>query len=564
MCGIVGAVLVHSGPPTRIPTDLLHHRGPDDHGVREARLPWGSAFIGATRLSIVDATGPVPVPGFFEHVGVLIAFNGEVYNWRELRRELTNGIPWETQCDTEVVAHAWRVWGPDMLRRLNGMFALCIVDLRDGRVFLARDRAGEKPLYYTVHDETFYFASEVKALPVPFVEDIQPPGEMDVLEFDCLARTPFDGIYRLEPGQSLLLQSPEDIEDPNPETWWRFPQDIDEDMTWERALEEVEALLVDAIRIRADTEVPATALVSGGLDSAIIQRVGKFPTVFCCSFPQDGMDWLPMARLAAGESEVVPVTFDLAAAERDLGQVAYHLDTPATWTALSQWFLAKEMRSRGYKVVLSGEGSDELFAGYSRYRILWWLLQARRDPQLTKYQRLVNLVTAGSDGDILAKMLDRSPDNRSYDHALHLVKNFSTTGDLVADMLRVEWHTTMQCLLRMADRMMAAHSIENRSPFLDHRLVELAARMPTRHKVTPAWSKAVLREVALRLGVPPSIVNDPTKVGFVVPWNQWRGTGSGPRGAWDRTDFAQAMLAAWRRVYRLEEPRSVRVAACVS
>jgi asparagine synthase (glutamine-hydrolysing) len=259
-----------------------------------------------------------------------------------------------------------------------------------------------------------------------------------------------------------------------------------------------------------------------------------------------------MAKLASQGAEVVPVTFDLGMAEQAFDQIAYHLDTPATWTALCQWFLAKEIKTHGYKVVLSGEGADELFAGYSRYRILWWFSQAQQDPQLRNYQPLIDLVTVGSNERILATMLDRSRGNYLSPHALHLVRRFSSGEDLVANMSRVEWHTTMQCLLRMADRMMAAYSIENRSPFFDYRLIELAARMPTRHKITPTWSKAVLREVALRLGVSPEIVNNPTKVGLVTPWNKWRAAKLvGGRGAWDRGDFSQYMLSAWRRAYNL-------------
>lgn len=556
MCGIVGIVAPQSTTHRTPWTEGLHHRGPDARGDREVALPWGTAHLGTTRLSIVDATGQVPTPGFFAQVGVLLAFNGEVYNWRELRQELTEtGTVWETRCDTEVVAHAWRRWGTEMLRHFNGMFSLALVDLRTSVVFLARDRAGEKPLYYASHEGAFFFASEAKALGVPLIEGTCP--ELDVLEFDCLEGTLFQGVLRLEPGQSLLLQSPSDLLRPQPQTWWTFPTEVDEGMTWKQAADETEALLVDAILLRADTEVLTTVLVSGGLDSAIVQAVARFPQVFCCSFPQDGLDWLPQAQLAARGAEVVPVTFGLPQAMEALGDVAYHLDTPATWTALGQWFLGKEMNTRGYKVVLSGEGADELFLGYSRHRILWWLSQARKDPQLANYQALIGLVTAGTDVDILAKMLDRSPKNRSLAHAQALVRRFSTTGDLAADMGRVEWHTTMQCLLRMADRMMAAHSIENRSPLLDYRLIELAARMPTRHKVTADRSKAVLREVALRVGVHPNIVNDLNKTGFVVPWNQWHATGqTGERGAWDRGHFRAAMHTAWQRTFRVQKQRS--------
>ena len=553
MCGVLGVVTTDKAQMPCLDPRRLHHRGPDDRAVAHFNLPWGHLALGATRLSIVDPEGPVPVPGVFRHVDVALSFNGEIYNWRELRETLHDpNAPWETNCDTEVVAHAWRRWGLGMLPRLNGMWALALVDLRTNQVLLTRDRAGEKPLFYTTHNGQLHFASEIKALSVPLVET--PCQEQNVLEFDCLDRTPFQGIYRLGPGQRILLSGPEDLQSPCPKTWWVLPWEVSEEMTWDSAVDQTKAILVDAIRIRARNEVPVTALVSGGLDSAIVQTVAEFPQVFCCTFPEDGMDWLPMARLAAPHAEIRTVTFDLSQVLQDFTRIAYHLDTPATWTALCQWFLAREIKASGYKVVLSGEGADELFAGYSRYRVLWWLTQAYWDPQLRNYQALVNLVTVGPREQILATMLDRSPNHCSLEHAADLVRRFAVGKDMVADMARVEWHTTMQCLLRMADRMMAAHSIENRSPFFDYRLIELATRIPTKHKVNTQWSKAVLREVALRLGVNREIVNNPTKVGLVTPWNKWRAASiPGGRGAWDRGDFSRQMLSAWRRAYQLPE-----------
>jgi len=554
MCGIMGVISDVGAVQHSMDLNTMRHRGPDDQGMRRVVLPWCTADIGATRLSIVDATGTVPTPGFFPTAGVLLAFNGEIYNWRQLRQELSNGSPWMTNCDTEVVAYAWRRWGPGMLSRFNGMFALALVDTLTGSIFLARDRAGEKPLYYSTHNSQFHFASEVKALGLPLQET--HCRDVDVLEFDCLETTPFLNVTRLNPGHYLLLNSPDDLHKPSPMTWWSLPTDIDEDLSWELAVDEVEALVVDAVRLRAQSEVPATALVSGGLDSAIVQAVAKFPEVFCCTFPSiPGMDWLPAAQLAAPNAHVIPVTFSLQQALQDLPQIAYHLDTPATWSALPQWFMAQRIHEHNYKVLLSGEGVDELFAGYSRYRILRHLDQARIDPQLTNYQTLVNLVLEEPKA-ILSKLLDRSLDNVSIDHARTLVERFSTSGDMVANMCRIEWHTTMQCLLRMADRMMAAYSIENRSPFLDYRLIELAARIPTRYKVTSHWSKAVMREVALRLGVSPTIVNNPTKTGLVVPWNQWKRdteqtstSTTSDRGIWDRGDFTRSLTEVWRSVY---------------
>ena len=550
MCGIYGAVGWHpSVPRISRPFDqaALRHRGPDSSGFAAYSMGSLAAVLGVNRLAIVG--GDVPAPLRLERYGVTVAFNGEIYNWRALRLELSDGHPWETECDTEVVGRAWRRWGPGMLDRFNGMFAIALVDWRLSEVFLARDRAGEKPLFYAVDDGGLYFASEIKALPIPKVE-VECP-EVDVFEFDCLHSTPFKGVRRLGPGEYIHVQKPAPF--PGCSQWWSLPDAIDESMTWAQAVDQTEAFLVDAIRLRAKADVPTTVLVSGGLDSAIIQAVVKAPRVYCATFPADWMDWMPQARLAAPGAEVVPVTFGLEDALSALPAVAYHLDTPATWTALSQWFLAKRMAADGIRVVLTGDGADELFAGYSRYRAVWWADQARRDPRLIGYEGIVELLTPGDDADLLARLIDRSPGGHARGHAEYLVRRFMEArmeGDLVADLCAIEWQTTMQCLLRMADRMTAAHSLENRSPFFDHRLIELAARMPTCHKITKGESKAVLRAVARRLGVHADIIDEGQKVGFVVPWNRWR-KAQGERGAWDRADFAKAMTAAWRQAFHL-------------
>lgn len=558
MCGIAGTINpsgVHLNLETeRIAT--LKHRGPDAVGTTRVDLKWARVAAGTARLAICDAQ-PYAVPAFYPSCKVLVAYNGEVYNWRELREELSDGTPWQSQTDTEVVARAWRRWGPAMLSKLNGMFALALFDMEKGEVLLARDRAGEKPFYYTIQDRgarkpSLHFASEIKALPLDFIET--PCAEVDVLEFDCLEATPFQGVSRLPPGTFVHLKGPEDIRDFKVQQWWTLPDEIDESMTWDEAIEQTKELLVDSIRLRADIEVPWTVLVSGGLDSAIIQAVAKADRVTCCTFAKEGIDTMPLARLAAGDAEITPVTFGLSDVTDDLDRVAYHLDTPATWSALGHWFMAKHNHEQGFKVVLTGEGADELFAGYTRYRVLWHFEQAKQDRQLANYQAMFSLLL-GDRHELLAKLLDRSIDGKHRDHANRLVRRFAGANtDTVVGMCRVDWHTTMQVLLRMADTMMSAFSLENRSPFLDYRLIELATRIPTRFKIDAQNSKVVLREVARRLGVPEAIILDRDKRGLIVPWNDWTSESANTtRGKYDRRGFADAMHAAWRRAWSLKE-----------
>lgn len=539
MCGIAGLIHARRG-------DLLGHRGPDGGGAFGTTLPWAHVAIEMTRLSIVDRRD-LPIPyDFRESVGVVLAYNGEVYNWRALREELSDGTPWQTECDAEVIARGWRRWGVDVLRRLNGMWGLALVDLLQGEVFLARDRAGEKPLYYTANGGTFNFASEIKALLCPLEE--VPCRELDVLEFDCLESTPFRGVRRLGPGQYLHLRSPEQLSDPRPVTWWKLPERV-EAMTWPAAVDEAHTLIVDAVRLRAQAEVPVGVLLSGGLDSAIVQAVARCDDLYTVDFPETIMETLPDARIVCESltpgMEPVAVEFDRGDMEAKFPDIAYHLDTPATWTAVCQWFLASRMSQDGIRVVLSGEGADELFAGYARYRLLWHLDRAQVDPVLAAYTPLRRRVL-GYGENVLARMLDRSGGQR-FAAALDIVAAFERDdASLVERMAHIDFYTTMQVLLRMADTMFAAFGMENRSPFLDYRVMEFAARCPLRWKMNEQGTKMVLRAVARRLGVPDPIVFATTKKGLALPWTAWA---KEPGAPWDRSEFATLMRAAWRKAF---------------
>ncbi len=533
MCGFTGTVIPRTG-------HILRHRGPDGIGSSSASLNWAHVAVEMARLAIVDRR-QIGVPfDFRESCGVVLAFNGELYNWRELRSELSDGTPWETDCDAEVVARAWRRWGPSMLHRFNAMFGLVIIDSINNEVFLARDRAGEKPLYYAPFGTGLAFASEIKALPIRLEESLCP--DVDVFEFDCLETTPFKDVRRLGPGQFIRLRSPKELSDIKCNTWWELPYGtVDENMTWDDAVEETYSLIVDAVKIRSVSEVVVGAQVSGGLDSAIVQAIAKCDKAYTVTFPDDGVDNLPLARLAAGR-EPTPITFGMADLMRVLPEVVYHLDTPATWTSVCQWFMNKKMAEDGCVVALSGEGADELFGGYTRYRILHHIMKTQDDPFLADYS-YARTRLLGTDEEIIARMLDRS-DGSARNHALDIVRRFSKdSGNLLTNAMRVEFYSTMQLLMRMADKMAAASSIENRSIFFDYRLMELSARMPVWYKIDETGSKKVLREVAKWNGikVAPEIINETTKKGLFVPWSKWSGSNS-----WNRDSFAKLMKEVWR------------------
>lgn len=529
MCGIVAAIGAH---PTLPALDRIVHRGPDGRGECVIDLGWTTVALGMVRLAIVDRR-PIPVPYRFASCGVTLAYNGEIFNWRALRHELSDGAPWETECDAEVLARAWRRWGAGCLARLNGMFAFVLVDELRREVFVARDRAGEKPLYVDSragNGTEIAFASEAKA----FANLIETPcADLVALEAD-FASTPLRGVVAFQPATSELYGG----SGARRAQWWSLPMEADQG----GSVEELTALVTDAVRLRA-ADGPLAVQLSGGLDSAIIQRVALAERLYCVTFPE--INNVDGARAGADGRAVIPITFTREAMFSAMGEIAWHLDTPATWTAACQWFMAREMAQAGVRVALSGEGADELFGGYTRYRPLWWLDRVRQDRHLDGYAAQLDVLLGGDETEIVARLLCRHP--QGLRRVRRLVEQYGGDGNALARAMRMEFHVTLPTLLRMADRMTMAHGIEGRAPFLDFRIMEYAGRLRMDRKVGEEGGKLALRAVAQQLGVPSTIVQAKTKRGLAIPWFAWRTTrGEGARGAWDRAEFAEAMLAAWR------------------
>lgn len=555
MCGLVAGIRLDGNDPNDVArvlggVDRLRHRGPDGAGVRTIPTEAWTATLGMARLKIVDQSD-FPVPMSFQN-GVTLTWCGEIFNWRALRETLSDGTPWETNCDGEVVARAWRAWGPAMLEEFNGMWGLVLVDTLQQEVFIARDRAGEKPLYYAQEGkDVLWAASEIKGLPISLREG--PCPELHALEYDCTEATPFVNVKALAPAHYLHFQPA--VGGFLSVRWWNLPEErpTAEAPSFEDAVEVLTDLVRDAISIRVAPEVRTAVLLSGGLDSAIVQAVAKSSLPYCAVFPE--VDPLGAAVLAAQGQRLRLVTFGYDDLVGILPKVAWHLDTPATWTAIIQWYLLEHVARDGAKVVLTGDGADELFHGYARHRLLWHLDHAADDPLLSSYGPLRGHLL-GTPGALVGRLLDRSPDGTGAATVADLLARFAPNAKtLVEATARLEFHTSLQCLLRMADRMSAAHAVESRAPFLDHRVVEYAAALPGSYKITSGRTKAVLREVAAKLGVPEPIHTDAVKLGFTIPWPSWSaraGGTSGSRGQWDRSAFRAMMEGAWRGAFGLD------------
>ncbi|HPQ16328.1 MAG TPA: asparagine synthase (glutamine-hydrolyzing) [Bryobacteraceae bacterium] len=551
MCGIAGIISSGASDSTgqqRIMCQMLgmiRHRGPDQFGIYQDP----AATLGSARLSIIDlSSGQQPIAN--EDRSLWIVLNGEIFNYVELRPDLEKrGHRFTTSSDTEVLLHLYEEHGPDCLHLLNGQFAFAIWDARNRRLFLARDRMGIRPLFYTEKNGTFLFASEIKAL-------LAYPGmmaEIDPVTLDQVftywsplpGRTAFQNIRALPPGHFLELR-PCGL--PEPKRYWSvsFPPEAEtatpaEGRRADEYFERFRDLLTDATLIRLRSDVPVGAYLSGGLDSSIItrlvaERAGRRLATFSIAFDDPDFDesefQLRMARFLGTRHEIVRATHaDIA---RAFPQVIWHTETPTTRTAPAPMFLLSELvRNCGSKVVLTGEGADEVLAGYDIFkeaaiRRFW----ARR-PESALRPLLLRRLYADIPG-----MAKTSPaflaaffrtgltevDSPHYSHLVRWRNNarsrrffseyvacaaeaardgeprlpelFSTWGALQrAQYLESTIFLSEYLLCSQGDRVAMAHSVESRMPFLDYRLVEFCNSLPSNLKLQGLKDKRLLRRM---------------------------------------------------------------------
>ncbi|HEY2821424.1 MAG TPA: asparagine synthase (glutamine-hydrolyzing) [Candidatus Acidoferrum sp.] len=392
MCGISGAAFTNRTPDAekqvRAMTEALRHRGPDEDGflVNDPRAP--GLALGMRRLSIIDLPGGHQ-PAWNEAKDVAVVFNGEIYNYRELRERLTSlGHVFSTQSDTEVLVHAWEEWGEDCLPELRGMFAFALLDLRkrfatSPLLFLARDPLGIKPLYYTQTADGFVFASEVRALlargDASAANQISPDALTSYLLFGSVSEpvTLLEGIFSLPPGHRMLLYVPERRRTPRAQPWWdlmRSPaaRDPRKPRIFQVAAARVRPLLEDAVRAHLVADVPVGLFLSSGMDSGAIAAIaGKLkPNIwsFTLSFPGTAYDEAPLARAVskACGTQHREVALDGEAMLGRLDEAISALDQP-TMDGINTYFVSWAAREVGLKVALSGLGGDELFAGYRTF-----------------------------------------------------------------------------------------------------------------------------------------------------------------------------------------------------
>jgi|688.fasta_scaffold01225_16 asparagine synthase (glutamine-hydrolysing) len=571
MCGIAGIyrLLQHRAASTdaaevvRRMLNLIRHRGPDDEGT----LHDGELSFGMRRLSIIDlADGHQPI--FDESGRYAVIFNGEIYNYQELRSDLiAKGHHFKTNSDTEVIVHLFEDHREGCLDYLRGMFAIAIWDHQRRELFIARDRLGVKPLYYTNTATDFLFASEIKSLlqhpEVQARPNLEAISNYLSLKYAPAPQTMFDQIHALPPGHYMTVHS----RGVTLVKYWDLPYATESD-TLDRGISDREyeerllALLKESVRLRLRSDVPFGAFLSGGLDSSTIvalmaNELSGPVNTFSVGFSADNhhgreeADELPYAQTVADHFGCNHFTLRITSEDflKHAETVLWHLDQPIADQATVATFMVAKLAREHVKMVLTGEGGDELFAGYARYsgerwaRYTQWIPHnlgsvirsvAQRLPGLRRAKIGLSALTRSNEAERMANWFPMFSDDLKQ----QLIS--SAYSPMKMGAMRVFAETLSRCkstqslnrmlyvdtklwlpdyLLLRGDKLTMAHSLEARLPLLDHKLVEFAARLPSHLKLAGNKRKVLLRNVAAKL-LPSKIIDRP-KQGFPIPIERW-------------------------------------------
>lgn len=569
MCGIFGLVAHSAREARQTAADLdtgmgrIRHRGPDGQGKWTSRD--GQVGLGHVRLAVIDLeTGAQPMR--CEDDRFTLIFNGEIYNYIELRAQLGEA-EFRTHSDTEVVLQAYRRWGPACISRLRGMFAIAIWDAQEKALFLARDRFGIKPLYWARTKAGFFFASEVKAL-LPFLDQRQVSAAAlsDYFTFQfCLGdKTLMQGVWQmpaahyaiLSPGQAPVLQR-----------YWEVHYELDRDHTERWFTERLRELLTDSVRMHMRADVEVGSYLSGGLDSSLLAALardvrpdGEFKA-FNGRF-RDGPEYdeSSYARALTDERDMQLHVTDIG--EQDfvdhISKVIWHLDQPTAGPgSFPQYMVSREV-GKHVKVVLGGQGGDEIFGGYARYLAAYFeqCIKGAIDGTLhngnfvVTYESIIpNLATLRQYKPLLREFWASGLFGERDERYWRLVNRANTFGGILApdavdqaatfaefkgifwgsnvgpesyfdSMTHFDFKTLLPALLQVEDRMSMAHGVEARVPFLDHPLVEFAATIPADIKFRNGELKRLLKSV-FSDRLPSAIRDRKDKMGFPVPLNSW-------------------------------------------
>ena len=569
MCGIVGIINADGGPvaPELLVRmrDSMKHRGPDDRGI------WieGGVGLGHLRLSILDLSPAGHQPMTTDDENLWLVFNGEIFNYLELTQDLeARGHRFRSRCDSEVILHLYQEFGPACLERMNGMFAFAIWDRKRRVLFAARDRLGIKPFYYRWDGRRLIFASEIKAI-LEHPEVCRRADALAIADYmfsgQALAgRTFFAGIEELQPGHALLLEG----DSLRSWSYWSLEYDYDFTRSDSAVVDEVAALIDDAVRIHCRSDAPLGCHLSGGLDSSTVacltaKHRGRVKSFSILSPGGAFFDETPYAKAVSNHAgtaylEAVVDAGDLA---RLTPLLVWHMDVPMATAGGVNYHAVSRLAAQHVKVSLTGHGGDEVFAGYPAQFQIPFGTTSMFDgsgepdrPEMTSWYRLRNLLRReglsgilewlqrrfaaappASAEDLWIKMhcgpsVDRHP--HLHPSFVERLGGYSPEDDYLAafrgaktdELLDRCLHHDLRCylpsLLHMEDRVSMAVSLESRVPLLDYRIAELMARIPPEQKVRDRVPKRLLRDAGARW-LPDKVLQRRDKAGFAMPVPNW-------------------------------------------
>lgn len=569
MCGIVGIVSLTGAPIERLDQKisgmmkLLAHRGPDGKGVW--RSDSGDIGFGHLRLSIIDPsrTGAQPMTAAN---GTVLIHNGEIYNYVELRKQLSSRWAFKSTSDTETILAAYDHYGDNCVDHLRGMFAFALWDVKARRLYCARDRIGIKPFYYAVVGDLFVFASEAKAI-LPFLQDIRTDtdalAEYLTFQYTIGENALFEGIKKLLPGHVLTIENGRIAV----RRYWDVYYDIEYDRAPSRLYEHLRALLDDSIRLHLRSDMPVGCYLSGGVDSSLVgmlaarQSAGDLAAFHGKFSRYPGYDESVYAVYVAQHIECSLHQVDITAADfvANIEKVIYHLDFPVAGPGSFPQYIVSSLAKRHVKVVLGGQGGDEIFGGYARYLLAYFeqCIKAAIDgthkngnfvvtPEsiipnlgvLREYKPLIaQFWKEGLFGDLDARyfrLIDRSADmadevnwhdldrERVFEKFRAIFNNARNTRKeaYFDSMTHFDFKCQLPALLHVEDRMSMAHGVESRLPLLDHPLIEFLATVPADVKFDGGRMKNMVKE-AYRGALPAAILDRRDKMGFPVPLQEW-------------------------------------------
>ena len=567
MCGIVGFYTKTNINKEKILKEQLktiYYRGPDDTNI----YIHNNIAFGHNRLSIIDVDN-AKQPMMSDDNRYILIFNGEIYNYLELRQHLlSKGINFKTYSDTEVLLNMYIYYGNSCLSKLNGMFSFAIYDTKNETIFLARDHFGIKPLYYTLENNNFIFASEIKAiLKYPNIKakvDSQSLNEYLTFQVMLKKHTLFQNIYSLEPATYMIIHNGQITKK---EQYWTFNYNIDDSITKEQYNSELLHLLENSMNIQTRSDVPLGSYLSGGIDSSLVSILasknyfGDFHT-FSGGF-KDGKEFDETYFSTIVHQSIQSIHHEIFPNSKDFidsfENIIYHMDYPEAGPGVFSQYMVSKLASNHVKVVLGGQGGDEIFGGYTRYAVAY-LEQALKGAIMETSEEGKHLVTLQSIIPNMAQLKNYIPliqeqfkeglfgpmDERYFrlinrSHNLKKIYNkdflYTFENNQILDkfkqvfnapntqsyfnkMTYFDLKTLLPALLHVEDRMSMAVSIESRVPILDYRIVELASKMPPSMKFAGGKTKAILIESVKNI-LPQTIINRKDKMGFPTPINNW-------------------------------------------